>query len=656
MKRILLLISIWVFTTLGSQANTGWFQDYIFINSNNTGEQQYWIGGNPNYGTQLEGYNFGNVSSLTITKCDLRYWSDNQDRTGGAFYYKIMSADGNTQIAAPVEIIWDQTHTGGNDYQGLKTVTINLLPGLVQNTQYKLHIWAKSWGTSQGDNWLSNGGANYVATFTCAATTFTGSGDWTTTANWSTGIPSSTSNTIISGTAGISTAVIVNNLTIASGNSLTIYPSASLTVNGTLTNSAGINGLLVKSTGSGFGSLIESNSGVNAKVETYIAPAHWHFISPPVGGVVSGLFEGKYLQRHTEPDNLFHDILSLTDPINSMQGYALWSDATYTIPYTGVLNQGLLVATLNRSTAGINSGWNLIGNPYPSGLDWNAVLKTSLDNAIYIENAGTWAYFVNGAGIPNNNTRYIAPGQGFFVQVTEGHSSGTVSMDNPARTHMATSFFKSADITNLARFEVSGNGYADQAVVRFGPDATLEFDGDYDAQKFFADIPDSPQLYTTGGIPLAINALPMETGSVPLGLRAPVSGTYTIAATELLEIPVVAIEDTKTGIFTDLLAHAYTFISETGDNEMRFMLHFGTTSVTPKAPTQAEVYSFQKTIHVNLQNQEKGDIFIYSVTGQLITSLPSARGMNEIKLALTGNYLVKVVTKGSSVVRKVWIQ
>ena len=30
-------------------------------------------------------------------------------------------------------------------------------------------MWSKSWGSSQGDSWLNNGGANYSATFTIAA-------------------------------------------------------------------------------------------------------------------------------------------------------------------------------------------------------------------------------------------------------------------------------------------------------------------------------------------------------------------------------------------------------------------------------------------------------------------------------------------------------
>ncbi|MEI7676997.1 MAG: T9SS type A sorting domain-containing protein [Bacteroidales bacterium] len=147
-------------------ANTGWFNDYVIINKDNAGANYYWLGANPNFGTELNSYDFGTIKSLVITGCDFKYWSDTQDRSGGAFYYKIMSADNTTEVIAPVEKIWTQKAIGGNDFQGTDTISINLTLGLAASTTYKLHVWAKSWGTGQGDIWLSNSSANYVATFT----------------------------------------------------------------------------------------------------------------------------------------------------------------------------------------------------------------------------------------------------------------------------------------------------------------------------------------------------------------------------------------------------------------------------------------------------------------------------------------------------------
>ena len=186
MKKILLFIAGLIFTSLSMHAATGWYSDYIKINVSGAGTAGptgwYWIGGNPGYATQLAGTNFGTASSLVITGCDMKYWSDTQDRTGGSFFYKIMTSDNTTQIIAPVETIWSQAYLGGNDYQGTTTVSINLFTGLSASTTYNLHVWAKHWGTGQGDNYLSNGGANYIATFTTPAApvayNVTGSGSY----------------------------------------------------------------------------------------------------------------------------------------------------------------------------------------------------------------------------------------------------------------------------------------------------------------------------------------------------------------------------------------------------------------------------------------------------------------------------------------------
>ena len=158
------LFTIFLLYASISFASTGWYNDFLTINSGTP--TVFYIGANPGSGTQLDGSNLGTVLSLSITAADMKYWSDTQDRLGGAFYYKIMSSDGLTEIIASTETIWTQTYLGGNDYDGNWTGTIDLLSGLSAGTTYQLHVWAKSWGSGQGDSFLSNSGLNYVATFT----------------------------------------------------------------------------------------------------------------------------------------------------------------------------------------------------------------------------------------------------------------------------------------------------------------------------------------------------------------------------------------------------------------------------------------------------------------------------------------------------------
>lgn len=465
------------------------------------------------------------------------------------------------------------------------------------------------------------------------------SGSWTDGTTWSGGtVPLATDNVTIKHAVILTGSGDCNKLDITTG-SLTINSGASLITNGAVTG--------------------------NATVKSDIEGGKWHLISSPVSGALSGSFSGKYLQSHSEASNLYSDIKDLDVALTTGTGFALWGGAGFTHDYFGPLNTGTkLIGGLTRTNISdaLNSGWNLIGNPYPSVLDWDAVNvaqgSTGINNAIYIEDGNAWATYNNGVGTPKAVNQYIAPGQGFFVQVKVNTTSGAIDMENSARVHTSATFYKKASVTNLARLQVSGNSYTDEAVVRFASDATSEFDGNYDAHKFFSEIPGSAQIYTLGSSPLAINALLPETNEVPLGIRANTAGTYTIAATQLLDMPSATLEDTQTGIFTDLSAGSYSFTAGPGEKEVRFILHFNTsvTSLTDPAKSLANIYSYQNTAFIDLKDQAKGNIFIYNVSGQLIRTQAASKGMNEVKLPNTGIYMVKVITAKSTMVKKIWIE
>jgi hypothetical protein len=454
-----------------------------------------------------------------------------------------------------------------------------------------------------------------------------------------------------------------NNVSILS-NTLTIPSGSFVTVNGTLSNSAGTSGLVVNSGGS----LIENTTGINATIESSIVGGEWHLISAPISNAFSGVFVTKYLQKHSEVTNAYTDILNSGTPLTPMKGFAAYGASTFTASYAGTLNTGNKSISLTRTVAGTGSGWNLVGNPYPCSIDWDAKdlalnsywTKTYVNDATYIHiDASKWAEYVGGVST-NGGTKYIAPGQGFFVQVTDGHSTGSLGVNNNVKAHNATSFFKSTSdeitvVNNLVRLEVLGNGYTDETVVRFVPEATASFDGEYDAQKLFGDVAEAAQLYTLGSEALAINTMP-ETGSVPVGMHVGAVGVYTIAATEINDITEVSLEDTKTGIYTDLLQGSYSFSFTPGENEQRFVLHFGPLAVNDIENSFANVYSNSHTLYIDLNNNVKGDIFVYTVTGQLVATVPAAQGSSRISLENTGNYIVKVISDKNTMVRKVFVK
>lgn len=118
--------------------------------------------------------------------------------------------------------------------------------------------------------------------------------------------------------------------------------------------------------------------------------------------------------------------------------------------------------------------------------------------------------------------------------------------------HAATFFLNSMEVVhNLLRLQISGNGYTDETMLRFLPEAMAEFDGSYDAHKLFGDVPEAPQIYTLGSTELSINSMP-KTSQVSVGLGVGVSSKFTIAATELRDLQYVTLEDTKTNTLPNL--------------------------------------------------------------------------------------------------------
>jgi C1A family cysteine protease len=483
--------------------------------------------------------------------------------------------------------------------------------------------------------------------------------DWNNASNWSPPkVPESGLNVVIPDVANKpvvnqdpATPAVCNDLTIDEGSSLTINSGKALTVNGTLTNNADNSGLVLES-----GSSLVTMGDVEgtAIVHRAINGGDWHLISPPVSNAVSNLFIGKYLQTYDEATDAYLDITSETERLSVMTGYAVFNTTPFVVTYSGMLNNGLIGDEGNLSHN--NQGWNLVGNPYPSYIDWEAPgwTKSNVSDAVYLSvNSSTWASYAGGVGT-NGGSRYIAPGQGFFVHIS-GNGSGTLAMNNSIRVHDNALFYKKPE-EKLLRLKVSGNGYSDESVIRFLPEATTGFDDNYDAIKLFGDVSDAAQLYSVGTEPLSINSLPESNTVVRLGVRVKTNGVFTIAKSGDNSLGDVKLEDIKTGIFTDLNKTSYTFNFTSGENEERFLLHFESLAVNENGYEANNIYSFNGKVVVDLMTNKTGSVFIYNISGQLVSTSNVLQGINKFDIATTGNYVVKLLTEKSIQVKKIWIQ
>jgi hypothetical protein len=348
-----------------------------------------------------------------------------------------------------------------------------------------------------------------------------------------------------------------------------------------------------------------------------------------------------------------------------MQGYALWNDNTATASYAGTLNTGSPVPigndnNLTRTIAGDNGGNNLVGNPFPSSINWDASsgwTKTNVMNAIYVEDNGNWGIYTTGSGSAGtgNLSNYIAPGQGFFVFVNDdGSTTGTLKMDNNVRVHSSAAFLKSS-YSNYLKLVATGNDKSDITVIHFMDEATAQFDGQFDARKLFATDENYPQIYSIMEKELAINALP-QAEWVQVGFKAGVSGSFTISAIEINDISNVWLEDTFTNEFTNLATDSYTFAYAVGESDNRFIVHFTPMAVPENVENVTGVYSFGKEVFVTVKENTKGTIFIYNLMGQEVSTTAINGSSNVISLDKSGYYVVEVLTNESMVTQKVFIK
>ena len=94
----------------------------------------------------------------------------------------------------------------------------------------------------------------------------------------------------------------------------------------------------------------------------------------------------------------------------------------------------------------------------------------------------------------------------------------------------------------------------------------------------------------------AINERPIGNGEIYLGLQLPAGGTYTIALQTKAEGPVTLI-DKEDGTEADLTTAAYSFQTDGGTLNSRFLLRLGTTDGVQSValPTQQteQLYDLQ---------------------------------------------------------------
>jgi hypothetical protein len=80
------------------------------------------------------------------------------------------------------------------------------------------------------------------------------------------------------------------------------------------------------------------------------------------------------------------------------------------------------------------------------------------------------------------------------------------------------------------------------------------------------------------------------------------------------------------------------------------------TSIPSIEKSVADAYSFQKTIFIDIKDNAKGEVFIYTVAGKLVYSTPAVFGISRYYFNIPGIYIVKIQTTNVNLVKKVLIK
>jgi hypothetical protein len=240
--------------------------------------------------------------------------------------------------------------------------------------------------------------------------------------------------------------------------------------------------------------------------------------------------------------------------------------------------------TYTNSGNPFDDGFNLIANPYPSAIDWLSAswTKTNINNAIYMYQAdnGQYASFVGGVST-NGGSRFIASSQGFYIQANA--ASPVLNITENAKSAANPVLIREEEPANVLRLKINGDNVSDETVVRLSDEATVNFDGSYDAKKMFSNDPTNPSISSiNNNKDLSINSLPFSGTNMTIPVRVTVgsSGMYNLSWSGMDGFPqgsCFVIEDLENGNKTTLEKDGvYYFNATVGFKAPRFVIHIST--------------------------------------------------------------------------------
>jgi preprotein translocase subunit SecB len=454
-------------------------------------------------------------------------------------------------------------------------------------------------------------------------------------------------------------------LGVATGNTLTIDETSSLTVSGDFTNDGTVT---LNSTEDDFSSLIVTGTATgnityNRYVNSYNTNAlggGWDLVGAPAGMSISAFIAangaaGSNVIKVLGDDYAFsqydnatgqwnrYATASQTGSFEAAQGYSMATNAGdgATVAFIGAMqttSQSIDIIN-NNGLNNVGRRWNLVSNPFPSFINGNTAAGTTNFlgvNSTIMDGTFTGVYGWNGSSYTIYNLLdaafSIAPGQAFWVAALNTTNTA-LNFTADMRTTTGTGDFVTGP--QLLTYSVGlklYHGESQQAATKlyFRDGLSLGLDPGYDAGAFNQATKLSTRL--AGGsqeTAFARNAMgmdAMQNTRVPLEIiqNAGQAFTISIADMDLPEDIYVYLEDTLNGTLTSLKDQDFELVAQNDLSGVdRFFVVFKSNSVLSSGDAfgigALNVYKANSDSFVTIAGispeLEKLDVTLYSILG-----------------------------------------
>ena len=516
--------------------------------------------------------------------------------------------------------------------------------------------------------------------------------DWTNPANWTPNlVPTSTDCVVIPLTAkkpeiAAGTSVAIHSVTVNNAAILTVKSKAILTVAAGITVATGgelifedDSSLLQTSTDN----TINSGNITYKRITSDVRRYDFTCWSSPI---------------HSTPAFTLHDVspLTLADkyysfnpstgwiisyggvlPMQQGMGYIVRAPQTYDIT-TPAPYEASFIGTPNNGRIEITPEANkniLVGNPYPSALNAKAFIDDNHDRGVDVGSLYFWThnsppvnsipgdkkYYYNtadyavynltgsttGSNTPGNNdapTGFIAAAASFFIKP---NSSTNIVFTNSMRVGAGNDqFYKTAKADNEGKNRLWLNfanteGAFKQVLIGYLDGATNEKDYNYDGPTISGNAyVDFYSINNTDKLTIQGRALPFDDSDlVPLGYVSKIVGDFTISidkADGFFDTQAVYLEDKNTGKITDLRAENYTFATEKGTFQDRFVLRYTNKTLGTGDFENIEngllVAVKDKAIKITSAKEAIKEVTIFDINGKLLYDKKKI-GSTELQIA-----------------------